>query len=193
MGFEGEEGIDFFVEDIVNGDSDISFEGIGFLKAVAAVEEDGIFFEGWCIGAEEGDGDHVGGILDEDADVAVVRMVVPWPVGDDNIGIPVSDEAGDEPSIFECGFEFAVVDIEDLIFDTEFAGDFGGFCGASFCEGTSGHIPVADIAIGDGDHFDFVSVCGPEGGGATALVFGVVGVGTEADDAEALGSGGFLC
>ena len=193
MGFEGQEGIDFFVEDIVNGDSDISFEGIGFLKAVAAVEEDGIFFEGWCIGAEEGDGDHVGGILDEDAGVTVVGMIVPWSVCDDNIGVPGADEASDESSIFECGFEFAVMDIEDFVFDAKFACDCGGFGGASFGEWSAGHIPVADIAIGDGDHFDFVSQCGPESSGAATLVFGVIRVSPEADDAEALCGGGFLC
>jgi len=48
--------------------------------------------------AEERHGDHVGGVLDQHAGVAMVGMVVIGPWSHDNIRIPLADEPGDEPA-----------------------------------------------------------------------------------------------
>jgi hypothetical protein len=41
---------------------------------------------------------------------------------------------------------------------------------------------VPDIAVGDGDQFDMMPQFGPLSGSATAFVFRIVRMGTEADD-----------
>lgn len=45
-------------------DGDAGGEGIGLLEAVAGIHEDGVFLHEGEVGAEEGDGDHEGGVLD---------------------------------------------------------------------------------------------------------------------------------
>ena len=45
------------------------------------------------------------------------------------------------------------------------------------------HLPVPDIAIGDGDEFDVIPQLGPLDRGATGAQLGVVGVCAEDDDA----------
>jgi hypothetical protein len=62
---------------------------------------------------------------------------------------------------------------------------------AALGEFAAGVAPVADVAIGDGAEFDVVAEFGPFDGGAAGFVFGIVGVGSENDDAEfAVGFGG---
>ncbi len=184
LGFEESEGVELFVHDGVDGDSDVGSGGVGFLEAVGVVHEDGVIFEGGGIGADEGDGDHVGGILHEDGGIAVVRVVVVRSGREDDIGVPLSDESDDGSAVFEGGGDFAVVDIEDLGGGAE---DFGaGFDFASASEGewSAGLAPVSDVAVGGGDEFDVVSLGGVEGADAADLQFAVIGVRAEAEDAE---------
>jgi hypothetical protein len=105
-------------------------------------------------------------------------------VSNDDIGIPLANEPSDQSAIFKRWFQFPVVDIQYLIFKSEASGDLAGFCGASLSQWSAGHVPVTDVAIGDGHHFDFVSGGGPECGSAATFVFGIIGVCSEADDAE---------
>jgi hypothetical protein len=75
--------------------------------------------------------------------------------------------------------------------DTPFGSAGFGFGVAALGEFAAGIAPVADVAIGDGAEFDVVAEFGPFDGGAAGFVFGVVGVGSENDDAEfAVGFGG---
>ena len=74
--------------------------------------------------AEERHGDHVRGVLDQHAGVAMVGMVVIGPWSHDNIRIPLADEPGDEPPVFNGRQQFAIMDIEHLRGDTE---DLCGF------------------------------------------------------------------
>ena len=172
-------------------DGDAGGEGVGFLEAVAGIHEDGVFLHEGDVRAEEGNGDHEGCILDQDADIAMIGMVVPGPMGDDEVGIPLTDHLGDEFAVFEGGKELAVVDVEHLGSDTPFGGAGFGFGVAALGEFAAGVAPVADVAIGDGAEFDVVAEFGPFDGGAAGFVFGVVGVGSENDDAEfAVGFGG---
>ena len=167
-----------------DGDGDAGGEGVGFLEAVVGIHEDGVFLHEGDVRAEEGNGDHEGCILDQDTDIAMIGVVVPGTMGDDDIGIPFADDLGDEFAVFEGGEQFAVVDVEHLGSDTPFGGAGFGFGVAALGEFAAGVAPVADVAIGDGAEFDVVAELGPFDGGATGFVFGVVGVGSEDDDAE---------
>lgn len=172
-------------------DGDTGGEGVGLLEAVAGIHEDGVLFHEGNVRAEEGNGDHEGGILDEDADIAMVGVVVPRAMGDDEVGIPFADDLGDAFAVFEGGEEFAVVNVEDLGGDPPFGSAGFGFGVAALGEFAAGIAPVADVAIGDGAEFDVVAEFGPLDGGATGFVFSVVGVSSEYDNAEfAVGFGG---
>ena len=172
-------------------DGDAGGEGIGLLEAVAGIHEDGVFLHEGDVRAEEGNGDHEGCILDQDTDIAMIGVVVPGPVGDDDIGIPFADDFGDEFAVFEGGEQFAIVDVEHLGSDSPFGSAGFGFGVAALGELSSRIAPMTDVAIGDGAEFDVVAEFGPLDGGAAGFVFSVVGVGSEYDDAEfAVGFGG---
>lgn len=182
--FEGVEGVELFLDDRVDGDGDVRLEGVGFLEGIRVVEEDGIVLEIGHVRAKEGDGDHVGGVLDEDAGVAVVGMIVVGARGDDHVGFPFTDEPGDEPAVLEGGQQLAVVDVEDLGGDAQ---DLVGLLGLGFAavgQGSPGLPPVADVAVGNGDQLHVMSFGGPEGGDAADLDFAIIRVGAKDDDAE---------
>ena len=49
----------------------------------------------------------------------MVRVVVPWTMGEDDVGLPVADEVGDLLSRFEIRHQLTVVDIEHFRLDAE--------------------------------------------------------------------------
>ena len=128
--------------------------------------------------------DHVGRVLHQHACVAMVRMVVVRAVANDQIGVPFADEFGDELAVFEGGQQFAVVDVQHFDFDPENARGFLDFLLATDGQGPAGFAPMADVAIGDGNEFHFVSLGGPERGRAAGLKFAIVRMSPEGDDAE---------
>ena len=73
------EGVELFFDHRIDRDSDISLKRIRLLEPVGVVKKDRIIFEGGDVRAKKGDGDHVGCVLDEDAGVAVVRMIIVGP------------------------------------------------------------------------------------------------------------------
>ena len=190
LGNEDTEGIEFLVDDAIDGEGDVGLERVGFLKAVRIIHEDGVFGEVGDIGTEEGNCDHVSGILHENAGVAVVGVVIVWTRAEHEVGVPLANGFGDELAVFEGGEEFAIVNVEDFGFDAE---DFSGlfdFSQAAFGEGSAGFAPVADVAVGDGNEFYFMAFGSPHGGGTADLDFAVVRVSAEGDDAERFGGFG---
>ena len=181
---EGDHAIPFFLGGFFDVDGDVGCEGVGFFESVGVVEKDGVFFEAGSVGGEIRNGDHEGGVLDEDGGVSVVGVVIVGARGEDDVGLPIADQAGDGFSVFEGGHEFAVVIVEDDGFDAQ---DFGArfdFCGAPLGERSAGRFEMADVAVGDGDEFDFVASRRPHGRHAPGFEFAIVGMGPERDDAE---------
>ena len=183
------EGIELSFDDAINVDDDIGDKGVGFLKGVGKIKKDGIPSQVGNIRAEERHGDHVGSVLDEHAGVTVIRMIIVRAGGDDDVCIPLTDQSDEHAPVFERGEDFAVVNIEHFSFDPEHGGGGLDLGEAPFGERTAGFAPMADVSVGDGDQFDFMTFGGPEGGGSRGLDLAVVGMGTEADDTER--SGGF--
>ena len=62
--------------------------------------------------AERGHGHHKRGILEQDPGVAVVRMIIPRPRPQDDVGLPLSNQAGERAAILQGGHEFAIMNIE---------------------------------------------------------------------------------
>ena len=178
------EGIEFLFNDGVDRDDDVGPGGRGFLKSVGIIHEDGVFRHRGHVGAKERDGDHKGGVLHEDAGVAVVGVVVVGAGAEDEVGVPRADEAREGAAVFEGGLEFAVVIVEHHTLDTEEAVGRIDFGFAANREGAAGFAPVADVAVGYGDEQHVVASGGPAGGGAADLEFTIIGVRTEGDDAE---------
>src|SRR5579862_4323376 len=85
------------LNDPVDRHGDVRRERIGPAELVLGVQKHRILLEVGSIGAEERHGDHVGRVHDEDADVAVVGMIVVGPVADHDIGFPLADETADRP------------------------------------------------------------------------------------------------
>ncbi len=111
-------------------------------------------------------------------------MVVVRPVRDDEVGLPLADESGDRPAVFERGEKLAVVDVEDLGLDPEDLGAAPDFRGPSLGEGAAGHFMMADVAVGRADELDLVAELRPAGGRASGGELGVVRMGAEDHDAE---------
>src|SRR5690606_35077477 len=82
------DGVDFFgdVDDHVRG------YGAGLAGVVGEGHDHGVAWEVGRGGADGGDGDHVGGVLDQPGGVAVVGGVVGGAVGDHQVGAERADQ-----------------------------------------------------------------------------------------------------
>ena len=112
------EGVEFLFDDGVDGDDDVRLRRGGLQEAVGVIHKDRISLHRGYVGAEERDGDHKGGVLHEDASVAVIGVVVVGARAEDEIGVPRADEAREGAAVFERGLEFTVVVVEHDALDT---------------------------------------------------------------------------
>jgi len=116
----------------------------------------------------------------------MIGVVVVRAMAQDDVGLPVADQAGDRAAVLERGHELAVVNVEHLVLDAENARAFGDFGLAALRERPAGLLEVADVAVGHGDELHLVAACGPERRHAARLELGIVGMGAEGDDAQRL-------
>lgn len=82
-----------FIKPVI--DSDVGFERVGLLKAIAIVEEERVLGELWRVGADVGHGDHEGGVLNKHADIAMIGLIIPRAMGDGDVGMSLADDADD--------------------------------------------------------------------------------------------------
>ncbi len=168
----------------VDGHRDVRLERIGFLERVGVKEEHRIAFERRHVGTEIGHCHHVRRVLDEDAGVAMIGVVIVGPMTHDDVGIPFPDQAGDSAAILQGRQQLAVVNVQD------FRGDAQEACGgldlglAAARQGAAGVAPVADVAVGHGDELDVVPLRPPQDGDAAGLQFAIVRMGPETEDAQ---------
>ena len=92
-----------------------------------------------CVRAKERNGDHKRGVLNENADVAMIRMIVPGTMRDHNVGFPIANQARDDTPVLECWHELAIMNVEHFGFDTQSLGNQRRFGGSSLCQLTTGH------------------------------------------------------
>ena len=191
LGLERVDRLHFFVEDIVDGDRQRGGERVGPGEVVGEKEEGGIFLQVRGVGTEIRHHDHKGGVLNEQAHVAVVGVVVVGPVRKDEVGVPFPDQAGDGLAVLQRGQQLAIVDVEHLDLGAHAAGGFLDFRGAAFGELAPGHFPMPDVAVGAGDQFYLMPELRPLEGTASDLELRIVRVRAEGDDAErSVGGGG---
>ena len=105
-------------------------------------------------------------------------------MGHDDIGLPVADQPCDRAAMLERRLQFAVVDVEHLRGDLEDACRFLDFVLAALGERAAGHLPVPDVAVGDGDELDVMPELRPLRRGAAGLQLAIIRMGAEADDAQ---------
>ena len=185
LGFDEGEGFDFPIDDAVDGDHDVVLERRGLLETVVGVEEDRVLFEWRGVRAEEGDRDHEGRILHEDAGVAVVRVIVVRAMADNDIGFPFADQPSENLAIFEGGHEFAVVDVEHFGGHSQNGCRRLDFGVSSFGQRTSRHSPVTDVAVCGRDELHQVAALGPEDRNAATANLAIVRVGPKDKDTQA--------
>ena len=100
--------------------------------------------------------DDDGRVFGELADRAVIRMVVPWTVGQDDVGLPVANQIGHLLPRLEIRHQLAVVDVEHLGLDAELRVARLDFRLAPLRERAAGLREMADVAVGQRDELDLV-------------------------------------
>ena len=165
---------------------DIGAEGIGALKVVLVIQEDRILAQRGDVGHQRRNHNHISGILNQDAGVAVVGMVVVGTRGEDDIRVPFADLADNLFADIEGGEQLAVVVAEHFIFDAEAARGFLGLGSAALGKSGAVDLVVADIAVGNGDELDGMPHRGKETGRAGSADVAVIGMGAKGDYADLL-------
>ncbi len=121
--------------------------------------------------------------MQQHARVAMVGMVVKRPRAEHDVRFPFANQADDLLAHFERRQQLAVVVVEP----GGDAQDTGGALHlglAPLGQRFAGFTPVTNVAVGDGDEFHMVAGRRPQRCRAAGFDLAVVGVRSEADDAE---------
>ena len=181
------EAVHLLLKGVGDIDDDVGPEGVRALEVVREIEENRVAAQRRSVADDVGYLNHVGRVLDEDAGVAMVGMVVVGAMSDDHISLPLADGADDLAANVEGRREFPVVILHHLVLgDAEAAGGLLRFGATAVGQDLAAHFVVAGIAIGDADEFHLVAHFGEHHGGAAELDVAVVGMGPDGDDAERL-------
>src|SRR5207247_1074508 len=98
-----------------------------FLERVGVKEKRRIVLEDLRIRAEERHGHHVSGVLNQNAGISVIGMIVVGPMAHDNVGFPLTDKAGNGAAVLQSRQQLAVVDIQYLSGDAKNLGGLLNF------------------------------------------------------------------
>ena len=82
--------VDFLVVNIVDGDNDIGAEWLRTSEVVVKIKKDRVLAKRGYFTHYVGHGDHIGGILHQDAGVAMVGMVIVGTRSEHDVGIPLA-------------------------------------------------------------------------------------------------------
>ena len=129
----------FVIDTIVNGDGDVRLEWNGFDEGILHVHDDGHVMKVGGIGADRWDGEQVRSIQDELGGVAVVGVVIPGAVSDDEVGLEFSYEGDELVADFLGRLQPGIRVVEDLGLST---GNFGG--GLGFGSTAPGELRAVD-------------------------------------------------
>ncbi len=133
------------------------------------------------VGTKMGNRNHIGGIHDQHAHVAMIWMIIVGSMTDHEIGLPIADQTANRPAIFHGDHEFPVVDIEDLNLVSEDFSASLNLRGAPPGQGSSGQAPMTNVAIGARYEFDVVAEGSPFRSGSPGAEFTIVRVCPEDD------------
>ena len=104
----------FVIDTIINGDGYIRLEWNGFEERILHVSDDGHVTKVWDIGADCRDGEEVRSIQDELGGIAVVGVVVPRSVSNDEVGVESSYKADELVADFLRRLQSCIFVFEDL-------------------------------------------------------------------------------
>src|SRR5215813_4690991 len=91
----------------------------------------------------------------------MIRMIVVWPVCDDDIRVPLPDEPCDHAPVLERRQDFAIMDVQHFGGYAETAAYFHHLFRAALRQRAAGHLPVTDVAVGRRNQLDVVPGLGP--------------------------------
>jgi len=177
-------GGELLIKDIIHRDDDVCLEGIGLLEAIARIEKERVLLQGWHIAAHEGHGDHERGILDEHADIAMVGMIVPRTMRDDDVRLPLADDADDLLPVLQRRHQFAIVNVEHLSLCADEGIRFFHFGEPPLRQRSTRRLPVADVAIGHRHELHVMAEFYPLRRRAARSVLCIIRMCAEDDDAQ---------
>ncbi len=160
--------VQLLLDDGPDVDGDVRTERIGVPKSIAHVRNHRV--SGQMIGQRHNvrDSHHIGGILDQNARVAVIWMVIIRPRAQDQVGLELADDPNDLSSVRQCWLELAVVVVEHLILgQSEDARDCLRFGVAASGEFDAADLVMASVAVRQRYELDAVSLLTVESGDAS--------------------------
>ena len=113
------DGSDFQIEYIVHRHDNVLLERIRIFEAVVGIQEHRIFHQGRHIAAAIRHRHHNSSILDEHADLTMIRVVVPRAMPDDDVRAPLANKADDLLPALHRRDEFPVMDVQHLRLRTD--------------------------------------------------------------------------
>lgn len=148
LGFQGLHGRDLPLDNIVDINHNVWRKRVGPLELVIRKEKHGVLREIWSVRTEMRDRDHERSIHDQHPDRTMVRVIVVWAMAEDEVCLPVTDQAADRPAVLKGRHEFTVVDVEHFGLGSQDFRALADFCRPSLGEWPTRHAPVADVPVG---------------------------------------------
>ena len=172
----------FLLPHIIDCDRDIGNERRGELKRILQIQKQRVMPKGRGIRTEARDHHQVGRILNQLAGVAMIRMIIPGAMRQDDIGVPAPDTANDIFPGVQRRQQLAVVVPEDFGFrDPQTSSSFPGFGFPDSGEFGARMEVMTRRAVGHGEEFHGVSRGGKLIGRAAELDLAIVRVRPDAD------------
>ena len=176
--------IKLLLKGIIHAHRDVWREGIRLLETIARIQEHRVLLQIRHIRADKRHRDHEGRVLDQHADIAMVGMIVPRPMCDHDVRLPLTNHAGDELAILQGRHQLAIVNIEHL----------GGYsellrAGRSLrCppqrQRSAGFLPVAHITVRDRHQLHMMPQPRPLHRRARCFVLRIIRMSTKDNDAQ---------
>ena len=110
-------------------------------------------------------------------------------MAEDDVGLPLANQARDGAAVLECRLQLAVVNVEHLGGDAEDLRGCERLLGAPPGQRAARFAPVPDVAVGDRDELDLVSERRPFRRRSRHAQLVVVGMRPERDDPKRCGLG----
>src|SRR5262245_26759767 len=172
------------VKHVVNGDDDHRVERIWLFEIVGVVKDDRVLRAWRRVGHEERRGDQHGGVFHQHASVSVIGVIIVRPRAEHYVGLPLSDQPGDGPTIFNRRQQLAVVNVQHLRLNAERLGASFHFRRAPERQRPAGHREMADVAVGSRHEFYLVPLRGPLRGHACRFQFAIIRVCAKCDNSQ---------
>ena len=176
--------VDLLLDHIVNRHRHVRGERLRLLKAVFEIHEHRILSQSRRVRCDVRDDHHVGGVLHEDAGVAMIRMIVVRPRREDEVRVPLPNLPDDLLAHRERRQQLAVVIVEDDVLDADSATGFARFGATPRGERAAAFGLMAGVAVGHRHESHAVAEGRVLRRNASGALIAVVGMRAERDDVQ---------